>query len=370
MDVIFVGGGVIGLSGAWRAAEQGFRVSIVDPDPGRGASWVAAGMLAPVTEATYGEEELVRLLVAAAEAWPRFAADLETASGISVGYRRCGTVMVAVDASDRAVVDDLLAFQATLGLAARRLSASDCRRLVPALAPGVRGGAEIPGDHQVDNRLAVQALRAACERAGVRHVARKVVEVQTGPDGRVAGVGLEGGRRLDAPCVVLTAGADTTGIPGLSLPPIRPVKGQVVRLRGPRPLVPCTVRGLVHGRACYLVPRIDGSVIVGATSEERGFDRTVRAGAVRELLDDAATLVPGIDELELVECLAGLRPGTPDNGPFVGRTDVEGLLIAAGHYRNGVLLAPLTATSLGALIRGEECPGPLAGFGSDRMVVR
>lgn len=374
-DVVFVGGGVIGLASAWEAVGRGLSVTVVDPAPGSGASWVAAGMLAPVTEASFGEEALVRLLTEAAGRWPAFAEGLEAAAGQRIGYRRCGTVLVAVDASDRAVVDQLLEFQRTLGLPATRLSGTDCRRLVPALSPTVRGGAEVPGDHQVDNRRLLSALSEACRRAGVHMVAARVEAVVRGPSGAAAGVRLDDGATLSAGAVVVTAGVDSGGLRGVAegvLPPVRPVKGHVVRLRGPaaRPLLERTVRGLVHGRACYLVPREDGSLVVGATSEERGFDRTVQAGAVHSLLDDARALIPGVDELELVECLAGLRPGSPDNGPFVGPTTVVGLGVATGHYRNGILLAPITADAVARMLVGEPLPAALGAFGAERLAGR
>lgn len=374
-DAIFVGGGVIGLSGAWQAARAGLQVTVVDPSPGRGASWVAAGMLAAVTEATFGEEALVRLLTAAAGRWPGFAAALGEEAGNDVGYRPCGTVAVATDPSDRAVIDQLLAYQQGLGLDARRLSGSECRRLVPALAPGVRGGAEVPGDHQVDNRRLVAALLEACRRAGVTAVEDRVVAVLTGVHGEARGVRLATGDDLAAGSVVACAGAATgelAGLPPGTLPPVRPVKGHIVRLRGPadRPLLERTVRGLVHGRPCYLVPRADGQLVVGATSEERGFDTAVQAGAVHALLDDARTLVPGVDELELVEALAGLRPGSPDNAPFVGWTAVPRLAVATGHYRNGILLTPLTAEALAELLAGRPAPPALAAFGPERDALR
>lgn len=370
VDAVFVGGGVIGLAGAWRAAQAGLQVTVVDPAPGRGASWVAAGMLAPVTEATFGEEGLTRLLVAAADRWPAFAADLAGATGSDVGYRPCGTVVVAADRSDRAAIDRLLAYQRSLGLDAERLSAAECRRLVPALAPGVQGGAAVPGDHQVDNRRLVAGLLEACAAAGVTVVDRSAESVLTGRDGAVNGVRLEGGEAVEAGAVVACAGAATgslEGVPAGALPPVRPVKGHVVRLRGPaeRPLLERTVRGLVRGRFCYLVPRTDGTLVVGATAEER-VDLAVQAGAVHALLDNARTLVPGIDELELVECLAGLRPGSPDNAPFIGWTTVPRLAVASGHYRNGVLLTPLTADALLALLTGVPMPPVVEAFGPDR----
>ncbi len=369
LDAVFVGGGVIGRSGAWRAARAGLRVAVVDPATNDGASWVAAGMLAPVTEAHFGEEHLVALLVAGASRWPGFAEELEADAGTEIGYRRCGTVLVALDASDRAVADDLLALQHSLGLEATRLSGRQCRELVPALAPGVRGGAAVPGDHQVDNRRLLEALGVALARAGVPTVQSTVREVARGPGGRATGVVLADGSLLSAGSVVLCAGAESpaiTGLPRGTLPPVRPVKGHVVRLGGAHGFLGRTVRGLVRGRPCYLVPREDGSVVVGATSEERGFDRSVQAGAVHALLDDARALVPGIDELELVACQAGLRPGSPDNGPSVGWTDVPGLAVATGHYRNGILLAPLTAEALVAGLVGDPLPAAWTGFGPER----
>lgn len=371
IDVLFVGGGVIGLSAAWRSAERGLEVTVIDPSPGRGATWAAAGMLAPVTEAAFGEEALGRLLVAAAARWPSFAEELEKAAGAEAGYRTTDTLLVAADTADRARIDDLIGLQRSLGLTSTRLSAGGCRRIEPALSPTVRGGALAAGDHQVDNRLLVAALLAACERSGVRMVYERTGSIETDPGGGgVTGVRLEGGRTLPAATVVLAAGADSPLIPGLpadAIPPVRPVKGVTLRLFGRDELLGTTVRGLVHGRACYLVPRRDRSVVVGATAEERGYDRTVRAGAVRDLLDDARTLVPGIEELELTECSVGLRPGSPDNGPIVGWTGVDRLAVATGHYRNGILLAPITADAVASLVCGETVGGPLADFGPDRL---
>lgn len=371
-NVVVVGGGVIGLSAAWEAAGRGLSVCVADPAPGHGASWVAAGMLAPVTEATFGEEPLVGLLLEASRRWPEFARRLESATGTDPGFRPCGTVVVAVDGSDRATVDRLLAYQQSLGLEARRLSATECRELVAGLAPGVRGGALMPGDHQVDNRRLVAGLLAACQAAGVTMVVQRVDEVSMSA-GRVDGVVLADGSTLAATAVVVAAGASSaslSGVPTGVLPPVRPVKGHVVRLRGSArsPLLEHTVRGLVHGRPCYLVPRRDGTVVLGATAEERGFDRSVQAGAVHALLDDGRRLVPGIDELELVECIAGLRPGSPDNCPWVGPTTVPGLVVATGHYRNGILLAPLTGWAVAALLTDGAVPAPLDAFPPQRAL--
>ena len=370
-DAIVVGGGVIGLSIAWRAAAAGLTVTVVDPSPGRGASWAAAGMLAPVSEAHFGEEPLARLNLIAADRWPAFARTLEDASGHPIGYLPSGTILAAVDASDRRAVADVFAFQLSLGLEARRLSAAECRALEPLLAPGVRGGVEFCLDHQVDNRRLVQALMAACAAVGVTMVDDTVVAVEATGD-RVSGVSLSRGDTLASHQVVVAAGCRSGqlgGVPPAAVPPVRPVKGLTLRLQAPEdgPALRRTVRGMVHGRDCYLVPRTDGSVVVGATVEEKGFDLVVQVGAVHDLLADARALVPALDEYGLVDTTTGLRPGSPDNAPIVGATVMSGLTVATGHYRNGILLAPVTAEAVVALLLGGAVPECLAPFGLDRF---
>jgi glycine oxidase len=389
--VTVVGGGVIGLSCAWRLVGAGHDVTLVAPNPGRdGASWVAAGMLAPVTEVQFGEARLTELLLEGAAAWKEFATSLERASGHDVGYDESGTLTVALDASDRAVLDQLLAYQHALGGTAHRRTATECRAMVPSLTPNLRGGIEVPGDHHVDNRALLGALVAACRAGGVRFVTGRVATVIAGAGGSVPhgpAVELIDGGRLDSDFVLVAAGTGTPAIgglagpvgagpvgagpveagvapPGTGLPEIRPVKGHILRLgpppgagggmmgSDPPPLLPRTVRALARGRSIYLVPRPDGTVVVGATMEERGDDLTVRAGAVHELLCDARAIVPGIDEFVLLEAQAGLRPATPDNLPFVGWTDLPGVAVASGHFRNGMLLAPLTASVVVELVGG------------------
>jgi glycine oxidase len=365
-DVVVVGGGVVGLGVAWRAAQAGVAVTVVDPAPGRGASWAAAGMLAPVTEVHYGEQALLRLNLAAADRWPAFAAELEEAAGTPIGYRRCGTLTVARDADDNAALEDLYRFQLGCGLQVERLRSRDCRRLEPGLAPSVRGGVLAPGDHQVDNRAMAGALAAAGERAGVRLVAGRAAELAVDRD-RVTGVVLAGGERLAAGTVVLAAGCWSRDLGGLAaelLPPVRPVKGQLLHLRGPAadPLCRRNVRGL----EVYVVPRADGRVVVGATVEEQGFDARVTAGAVHDLLRAAFELLPDAAELELVETVAGLRPGSPDNAPLLGPAGVDGLVVATGHYRNGILLAPVTADAVAELLATGRVPAAIAPFRPDR----
>ena len=365
-DVAVAGGGVIGLASAWTLARDGHRVVVVDPEPGHGAVWVAAGMLAPANEAHFGEEPLVRLLVAAGQRWPDFARALEEAADRTIGFLPSETVVVACDASDRTALDQLLAFRESMGLGARRLSASECRRAVPALSPAIRGGAEVPDEHQVDNRLLVGALIAACRSAGVEFSSARVEGVELDRSGAARGVVTDDATTLAADTVVAAMGwqtSDLRGLPVGALPELRPVKGHILRLAGSAPLLNRTVRGMVHGRSIYLVPRLDHSVVVGATVEEVGADLRVQAGAVYSLLEDARALVPGIDELELVESAVGFRPGSTDNAPHVGWTDVPGLAIATGHFRNGILMAPITAEAVGALVNGSEPPAEFAPFG-------
>lgn len=360
-DVLVVGGGVIGLVTAWRAAQRGFATAVVDPEPGGGAAQVAAGMLAAVTELHYGEQTLLGLNLQSARRYPDFAAELTEATGLDLGYRRSGTLAVALDADDRAHLRELHALQRRSGLASEWLNGRDCRRLEPMLAPGVRGGLRVDGDHQIDPRRLARALVTACERAGVAFHRAWAEELSVARE-RAAGVRTSDGTLLAAGQVVLAAGSLSgrlAGVPDEVLPPVRPVKGQVLRLTVPKPYAPFlsrTVRALVRGSHVYLVPRENGELVVGATSEELGWDTTVTAGGVYELLRDAHELVPGITELPLTETRAGLRPGSPDNAPLLGPTALDGLLLATGHYRNGVLLTPVTGDVMAQVLTTGELP--------------
>ncbi|WP_420311970.1 glycine oxidase ThiO [Streptomyces sp. YS-B37] len=371
-DVLVVGGGIIGLVTAWRAAQRGFGTAVLDPEPGGGAAQVAAGMLAAVTELHYGEQTLLALNLASAHRYPDFAAELTDLTGLDLGYRRCGTLAVALDADDRAHLRELHALQQQSGLDSEWLSGRECRRLEPMLAPGVRGGLRVDGDHQVDPRRLAAALVAACERAGVVFH-RAWAERLTVARDRATGVVTREGATLVADQVVLAAGSLSgrlTGVPDDVLPPVRPVKGQVLRLTVPErhaPFLSRTVRAVVRGSHVYLVPRENGELVVGATSEELGWDTTVTAGGVYELLRDAHELVPGITELPLTETRAGLRPGSPDNAPLLGPTALPGLLLATGHYRNGVLLTPVTGDALAHALSTGELPDEARPFTPKRF---
>ncbi|MGP3916111.1 FAD-dependent oxidoreductase [Nonomuraea sp. 10N515B] len=396
MDVI-VGGGIVGLSIAWRLARSGRPVTVVDPAPASGASHAAAGMLAPVSEVTYTETPLLRLGMASLRRWPSFAAELAEDAGwadraaasdgatpvadaggrgaragasggpgagppsggpgvgpfggleIGEGPRRGldlradGTLDVAFGADDLAALDELAAYMDKLGLPVERLTGRECRRLEPMLAPSVRGGLLAPEDAWVDPRRVTAALLVALDRLQVPLVRARAAGLLRDADGKVVGVRLEPSREpseIRAERVVLAAGAWSAELADV---PVRPIKGQIMRLRSPQPLLSRCVRGTVHGSYVYLVPRGDGELVVGATQEELGFDTRVTAGGLYELLRDARELVPGVSELEVADVVAGLRPGTPDNLPIIGPSGTPGLTLATGHYRGGVLLAPLTA---------------------------
>ena len=349
-DVAVVGGGAIGLACAWRAAGRGLRTVVLDA--GEPGAWrVAAGMLAPVTEAQFGEDALLELNLRGARDFAGFCAELAEASGEDPGLRATGTLAVARDADDAAVLDRLLAFRREHGLDVERLRPTQARRLEPALAPTVRLALDVPGDHSVDPRRLVAALAAAFARAGGTLRRARVAAVS--PEG----VRLDDGELVRADQVVLAPGAAAARIdmPEEARVPVRPVKGQTLRLRDPRG--PGLVERTIRGIDAYLVPRADGEYVLGATMEERGYDTAPTAGAVYELLRDMSELVPGVLELEVAELLAGLRPATPDNLPAIGPGAWDGLLWAAGHYRNGIVLAPVTAEAIAACLTGAPLPG-------------
>ncbi|MEX2212182.1 MAG: glycine oxidase ThiO [Gaiellaceae bacterium] len=328
-DVIVVGAGVIGLAAAWRIAQRGLSVSVLERgEPGGGATFASAGMLAPVTESEFGDEPALEERLAAAAAWPAFAAELTEASGIDTGYRRNGCLSVALGADEIEEVRRHHDFRLELGLAAEWLAPSACRELEPALSTSVSGGSFTPDDGEVDPRALTRALLAALERAGVPVLREEVTDLDQVP----------------ARTVVAATGAWADWLPEAVRPPVRPVKGQIVRLRG-EPVVERSIRT----PEVYVVPRRSGETVIGATVEERGFDTTVTAGAVHELLRESYRALPELAELEFAEATAGLRPCTPDNLPIVERGG-NGLVIAMGHYRNGILLTPTAADRVAELV--------------------
>jgi glycine oxidase len=388
VDVVVVGGGAIGLAVAWRTRLRGLSVTVLE----RGAvgeecaSAVAAGMLAPVSEVEFGEagRRVLELGLRSARMWPVFAAELQEAAGIEVGLRRSGTLVVARDLDGAAELERQIALRRSLGLTATRLLPSAARGLEPALAPTVRLALEAPEDHSVEPRRVLAALRRACQEAGVQlreHATVVRVDVEGGSvaadggrvdvggrsgkaDGgrvdlegggeRVTGVSLADGGHVSAGQVVLAAGAwsaELEGLPPQARVPVRPVKGQILRLRDPNG--PGLLERVLRFQGGYLVPRGDGRYVLGATVEERGFEDSPTAGGVYELLREARELLPGVLELQIEELSVGFRPATPDNVPAIGPGALEGLVWATGHHRNGILLAPLTAELLAGVLAGE-----------------
>ncbi|MFE0026046.1 glycine oxidase ThiO [Amycolatopsis sp. NPDC059021] len=339
-ELTIIGGGVIGLAAAWRAAVEGHRVTLYDPDPGRGASWVAGGMLAPVTEAWPGEEDVLRLGEASLRRWPEFAREL-AAEGVDPGLAGHGTLVVALDSADAGQLDILAGFLRSLGRDAEPLTGRAARRAEPGIG-SVRSGLLVPGDLAVDNRKLLRALEHACRGRGVVFHSDRIDTLDD----------------VHADAVVLAAGAWTGRLHPLLAGAVRPLKGEILRLRPRRGCLPPpvnTVRALVEGRPIYLVPRADGELVLGATQYEAGFDESVTARGVRELLEGAERVFPAIAEYELVETAAGLRAGSLDALPFVGELG-DGVFAATGHHRNGLLMAPVTADAVVAWLAGEAPP--------------
>lgn len=357
-DVIVTGGGLIGLTVAWRAAQRGLDVLVLERDTcAHGATRAAAGMLAPIAEIDFGSagESLLSLGLESAAAWPAFADELAAAIGEHSRLRTDGTLILARDRDEAEALERQLAHRVRLGLPAERLLASEARRLEPALVPSLRLALQLPTEASIDPRWVCDALLVALSAAGVELREGTAVSTLVRESGRVRGVELASGERLGAEHVVLATGAWAAALANV---PVRPVKGQIMLLRDPQGegLVTHTLR-FEHG---YLVPRADGIYALGASAEERGFNLTITARPLYELLRDASELVPGLLNLEVAEISAGLRPGSPDNLPLIGTVKEDGLILACGHYRNGILLAPLTATMVLEAIAGREPPAVVA----------
>ena len=361
-DAVVVGGGVAGLGVAWRLAERGRRVLVLEAERvGRGASWAAAGMLAPSAELGFEELDLYALGRESLRRWPAFVRDLEAASGLDVGYRDEGTLGVADDRDSLRALRRHYRFQVEHGAPVEWLSGDEAVDLEPLLSPRVPAAVYSPEDHQVDPRALVEALAEAARRAGaeVREGApvARVVPSRAAPSAR-----LGAGGSVEARVVVVAAGTGSGRLGGLEpAPPVRGVKGEALALRLD-PARGLDLRRVVRGPDAYLVPKADGRLVVGASSVDGDPGLEVTAGAVRRLLDGAAGLVPGTEEMALVETWAGQRPASRDHAPLLGRSAHPGVVYATGHYRHGVLLAPVTADEVAAEVdrlldgRAETAP--------------
>ena len=363
-----IGAGVIGLGIAWRLAEAGCAVSVYDRgEAGHGASWAAAGMLAAAVETEPGEEPLLALTLQSQRLWPDFAGALEAASGVAIGYRDEGTMVVALSRDDAEQLRFSYQFQKALGLDLEWLSGAEARRREPHLRPGIAGAVSSPRDHQVDNRLVAAALALALRRAGAAlHERCPVREVEI-VDGRARAVVTDHGRE-PADIIVLAAGAwsrEIGGIPPAYLPPVRPIKGQMLAL-AMDPAAPL-LRHVIWLPRGYLVPRLDGRLVVGGTVEERGFDDRVTAGGLLALLEGAWRAVPAIEELPIAETWVGFRPGSRDDAPLLGPSGIDRLVIATGHHRNGILLTPVTVEAISEYILTGRLAETLRPFSPERF---
>ena len=359
VDVAVVGAGPIGLAIAWRLARAGLRVCVFDAGEPHAAWRVSAGMLSPATELDYGHEHLSLLARAALEGYPAFIAELEAESGARTGYSRAGSLTLALDRDEvEALRRRHLFLTDAVGLAVSWLRASECRALEPLLSPRVAAGISAPADAQVDPRALVAALRAAVARSGASLREARVDELVR-EAGRVAGV-RAGADVVAATTVVLAAGAWSGSLaPDV---PLRPLKGQILRLQAEtRP------RLLLRGsEEVYLFGRASGEVVLGATVDEQGFDGRATAGGAYRLLEEAHRLVPGASEWALTEIGVGFRPTSPDRSPLLGEIE-PGLVLATGHHRNGILLAPLTADAVTHLLEHGQLPPLCDPFTIDRF---
>lgn len=370
-DAIVVGGGLIGCLAARALADDGRRVTLYEQgaELGTKASTAAAGMLSPQMEwaedllvegaldAARRTDAMLDLGIAARERWLAFAAALEAETGYRLHYRDEGTLVVALTDQEATELEERAGAQRRRGLRAEWVDPASVRELEPGIAGTARGALYLPDDRQVDPLpLMAAAAAALAGRPGVRIEASTAVRAVRSAAGRVTGVAIEGGvgGAADAGLVVLAAGAWSAGIAGLPRPlAVRPVKGQMAALRPAK----MPIRHVVGGRGAYCVPRDDGRVVVGATVEDVGFDERVDPAAVGELIGAAAAAVPALARAPVDSRWSGLRPGTADDLPVLGEDpDLAGLLYATGHYRNGILLAPLTADIVAALARGDDPP--------------
>lgn len=387
-----IGAGVVGLLSAWRLRLSGHAVTIIAPDAGQDASYAAAGMLAPVSEVQFGQDELWPLMTASRAEYPAFLATLARAVDTPTGYRENGTILLAADRSDRDAVADLVSVQQAHGMEVDPLTSRELRSREPSLAPGLAKAWDVPSDHQVDPRqlvrCAVDALNApldtsefAAEFPDAGPPATWVqaraarVDAASGSTATASGsttpastsqpyiVTLEDGATLSTQKVLIVPGlgsSEIAGLPEAAPLQLRPVHGDVLRLRGAPDTVHATVRATVRGRSVYLVPRGpestdgDGGLVVGASSREDGLTGT-HAGSVQELLDDAVGVLPGLKDMELAEITTRARPGTPDERPYLGALeDHPGVVISTGYSRHGILLAPLAARLSAALLNSEK----------------
>ena len=338
-DVAIAGGGLIGGAIAFELAWAGLQVALFDrQQPGEGASWAAAGILSPAPE-NAGMISTVPLGRASLQLYPEFVAAVEEISGQSVGYRARGTLEALFSTDAQEKLSTIIALHHGLGLKAEPVSAEDAREIEPALSPELEAAVFRPDEACVDNRALTKAVLTAAQHSGLKTFARSKVQSIAKDGGRCDGLFVDG-EKVESRWTVIAAGCSSAEIKGAAhYAPVRPAKGQMIALR-PKDL---SIERVLWSDDVYLVPRNDGRILAGATVEYVGFDKDVTVGAVQKILTAALQLAPALTDAQIEETWAGLRPDAPDHLPIIGPTDLEGLLIATGHFRSGILLAPITA---------------------------
>ena len=364
-DVVIIGGVVIGCSIAWYLARANLKVIVLDKQqPGQEASWAAAGMLSPQSE-TDSPDDFFRLCLSSRELYPDFVARLIDDSKIDVEYRTEGTIVVAFTEEESLILEKRARWQKTDGLKIESLTADQVRKLVPSLSPNIRSALDVPDDHQVNNRKLTRAVTVAAERNGaeIKH-GKSVQEILTSGN-RATGVRVLG-ETISAEKIIIAAGCWSGMINSPYCPPVEPVRGQMVSLDS----VADRLGYVIHTPRAYIVPRRDGRIIIGSTTERVGFDKSNTAAGINGLLSGAIQAIPELENLRINEMWAGLRPGTPDGLPLLGPAQsygIENLVFATGHYRNGILLTPITAKVVSELILGEPFPDSLKPYAPDRF---
>ena len=370
LQVGVIGGGVAGLSVAFRLARHGHEVAIYDPHPAMGSSWAAAGMLAPASEANFSEIALLRLMQHSNELWPEFAAEIEKVSGIMVDLRSDGTIIIGYEPNDGRDLERMAEFQRELGIEVTRLTRSQLKELEPEIGGPFPFAAMIDSDIQLDNRSLMNSLIRANESLGVSIFRKAVTSLKNDDSGNYAMI-LDDNSEVRYEIVIVAPGAylsDISGLPDVVTKSIKPVKGQILRVKATSPrLLRHVIRSKTFGKTLYMVPRNNGEIVIGATQEEVGFDTTAKVRPIAEMLTNAALLLPGIGEADFSEHIVRFRPGSFDNSPIVGRWEDSNLFLCLGHFRHGILLSAAISKYLALAIEAGKEPLELEEFSSARL---
>lgn len=363
-DVVIVGGGVIGCSIALRLARSGLKVAVIERARiGREASWAAAGMLSPQTEAS-GPGPFFDLCLRSRTIYPDWAAELEDLSGLAVEYRNEGSLCISLSEDDEKLARQWSAWQLDAGLKIETVTPNDLRKLEPAVTHSATGALFVPGDHQLENRRLMVALEEALRRLGVELIEERSVDGVLIQQGRATGIS-HGSERIDAGAIVIAAGcwsSQLLGPIGIDAETV-PARGQMIAVKGGR----APISHVLHSTSCYAIPRLDGRILIGSTVEHVGFRKAITARGVASLLTAAIEMTPELRGFEIVEAWSGLRPDTADHLPILGPGGVDNLFLATGHFRNGILLAPITAELVATSIETGRLPAAFVPFSVDRL---